>query len=238
MIDPTIGSGSGLRLVSFVLCPYAQRGAIALEEKGAAYQLVHIDLSDKPAWFLERSPWGRVPLLLVDGHALFESAAIAEYIDETTGEPRLHPTDPLRRAHNRAWIETASAINVALHRMMVAATAELGTPALATVRELLLRVEGQLERGPYFNGERFSLVDAALAPALQRLTFFEQIVSGLDVFGPLPRIARWRDALLARPSVQRSTASELDQRFRRYLEGDHGCKRPAEAPCWLLATGG
>ena len=235
---PPTSSASGLRLVSFVLCPYAQRGAIVLEEKQAPYELLHVDLSDKPEWFLALSPFGRVPLLLVGDEVLFESAAIAEYIDETRGEPRLHPDDPLRRAHNRAWIETASAINAALHRMMVAATVELGQPALTTVRELLARFEGQLGPGPYFNGARFSLVDAAMAPALQRLGFFERLVPGFDACGALPRVARWREALLARPSVQRSTASGIEQRFGRYLQGDHGSKRADEAPCWLRAGAG
>ncbi|MBK8481382.1 MAG: glutathione S-transferase family protein [Proteobacteria bacterium] len=231
----TTGAVDRVRLVSFALCPYAQRSAIVLEEKRAPYQLVLIDLSDKPDWFLKVSPFGRVPLLLVDGHVLFESAAIAEYIDETTTEPHLHPPDPLRRAQNRAWIETASAINAALHRLMVAATVELGAPALATVRELLARFADQLEAGPYFNGAAFSLVDAAIAPALQRLGLFERIIPAFDGFGAVPRIARWHEALLARPSVQRSTPSELEQRLRRYLQGDHGSKRATEAPCWLLS---
>lgn len=234
-MNATTGAVDGVRLVSFALCPYAQRSAIVLEEKRAPYQLVPIDLSDKPDWFLKLSPFGRVPILLVDDQVLFESAAIAEYIDETMAGPRLHPRDPLRRAQNRAWIETASAINAALHRLMVAATDELGEPALATVRELLARFAGQLESGPYFNGEAFSLVDAAVAPALQRLGLCESILPAFDAFGAVPRIARWHEALLARPSVQRSTASGLEQRLRRYLEGDHGSKRATEAPCWLLA---
>jgi glutathione S-transferase len=72
-----------LELVSHKLCPYVQRVAIALAEKGASYERIHIDLADKPDWFIAISPLARVPLLKVDGAVLFESAAICDYLDDT-----------------------------------------------------------------------------------------------------------------------------------------------------------
>lgn len=70
-------------LVSHVLCPYLQRAAIVLAEKGVPFERRDVDLANKPDWFLRLSPTGKTPMLLVDGHALFESAAICEYLDET-----------------------------------------------------------------------------------------------------------------------------------------------------------
>ena len=94
-----------LTLISHHLCPYVQRAAIALGEKGVPFERVVIDLDNKPEWFLEISPLGKVPLLLIedDGEqtALFESAAICEYLDETQPGPRLHPGDALLRARHR-----------------------------------------------------------------------------------------------------------------------------------------
>lgn len=95
-----------LTLVSHHLCPYVQRAAIALAEKGAAFERVTIDLDAKPDWFRAISPLGKVPLLRVahpDGTetVLFESAAICEFIDEAVPGPRLHPADPLTRAAPR-----------------------------------------------------------------------------------------------------------------------------------------
>src|SRR5262249_14900408 len=87
-----------LRLVSHHLCPYVQRAAITLAEKGVPFARSYIDLSDKPAWFRALSPLGKVPLLLVDeATALFESAVICEYLEETAPGPRL-PTAPGRPA--------------------------------------------------------------------------------------------------------------------------------------------
>lgn len=55
-----------LTLVSHHLCPYVQRAAIALAEKGVPFHRVNIDLADKPEWFKAISPFGKVPLLKVD----------------------------------------------------------------------------------------------------------------------------------------------------------------------------
>src|SRR6201996_6052120 len=98
-----------LRLVSHKLCPYVQRAVIALTEKGVAFERIDIDLADKPEWFLKLSPLGKTPVLLVGDHAIFESAVILEYLEETQTRP-LHPSDALRRAEHRAFIEFGSAV--------------------------------------------------------------------------------------------------------------------------------
>ena len=97
-----------LTLISHPLCPYVQRAVIALSEKQADYQRIDIDLRNKPAWFLALSPTGKTPLLKAGGQAIFESAVICEYLEDTLA-PALHPADALERARHRAWIEFASA---------------------------------------------------------------------------------------------------------------------------------
>src|SRR4029077_7775031 len=106
---------SGLTLVSHHLCPYVQRAAIALSEKGVGFERVTIDLDAKPEWFRLISPLGKVPLLKVarpgqNVAVLFESAVICEYIEETQPGPVLHPLDPVERAEHRAFIEFGSSI--------------------------------------------------------------------------------------------------------------------------------
>src|ERR1700727_1234379 len=90
-----------LTLISHKLCPYVQRVAIALTEKSLPFTRVDIDLAAKPGWFLAISPLGKTPVLKVDDGAIFESAVILEYLEDTH-EPRLHPADPLDRADHRA----------------------------------------------------------------------------------------------------------------------------------------
>src|ERR1700726_3678163 len=98
-----------LKLISHKLCPYVQRAVIALTEKGVAFERIDVDLANKPDWFLKISPLGRTPGLQVSDTAIFESAAILEYLEETEPKP-LHPTDALRRAEHRGWIESGSAV--------------------------------------------------------------------------------------------------------------------------------
>ena len=79
------------KLCSFKTCPWVHRAAIVLQEKGIEYELEYIDRNNRPDWFLAISPHSKVPVLIVDeDRALFESNAIAEYLDEVT-EPHLHP---------------------------------------------------------------------------------------------------------------------------------------------------
>ena len=69
------------------------------------YDITYIDRDNRPDWFLAISPHSKVPVLQIDGKdALFESNAIAEYLEETAA-PRLHPEDPIARARNRAWTD-------------------------------------------------------------------------------------------------------------------------------------
>src|SRR5437588_10076308 len=98
-----------LKLISHKLCPYVQRAVIALSEKGVAFTRIDIDLANKPDWFLRISPLGKTPVLLVDETAIFESAVIVEYLEETQPNP-LHPRDPLQRAEHRGWIEFGSTV--------------------------------------------------------------------------------------------------------------------------------
>src|SRR6476646_4945870 len=98
-----------LSLISHRLCPYVQRAVIALTEKGAPFERIDIDLGDKPDWFLKISPLGKTPVLAVGDHAIFESAVILEYLEDTQAGP-LHPADALRRAEHRSWIEFGSAV--------------------------------------------------------------------------------------------------------------------------------
>src|SRR5476649_3001705 len=94
-------------LVSFKTCPWVQRAAIVLREKKIDFEFRHIESDNRPDWFLAISPHKKVPVLRIDETvSLFESNAIAEYLDETIA-PRLHPADPIARAINRAEEHTS-----------------------------------------------------------------------------------------------------------------------------------
>ena len=205
-----------LTLVSHDLCPYVQRAAIVLAEKGVPFSRRWVDLADKPDWFSAISPLGKTPVLLADGQALFESAVICEYLDETHG-PRLHPSDPLQRARHRAWMEFGSSVLNTIWAYYTAADAV----AMHAQREALLQRFGQLEsaldvRGPFFAGEAFGLVDAVFGPVFRYFDTFEALGEG-GWFDATPRVRAWRAALAARPSVRDAVLPDYPQRLQAFV---------------------
>ncbi len=83
------------KLVSFDVCPYVQRSVITLQEKGVPYEIEYIDLNNKPEWFMQLSPLGKVPILIVEDTVIFESSTINEYLDEIAPGRKLQPSEPL-----------------------------------------------------------------------------------------------------------------------------------------------
>ena len=210
-----------LTLVSHHLCPYVQRAAIALAEKSVPFERVLVDLAAKPAWFAAISPLGKVPLLQVrqpDGSssALFESAAICEYIEETQPGPRLHPDDPIARAQHRGWMECGTAILTDIWGLETTPHDEMFRTKQAALATKFARVETTLSDGPYFAGERFNLVDAVFGPIFRYFDVFDTITD-LGLFTTTPKIRRWRSALAQRPSVAAAVDADYADRLRAFL---------------------
>lgn len=221
---------SRFHLISFDLCPFVQRSVIVLREKGVPFERTYIDLANKPDWFLEISPYGKVPLLKVEDKVLFESAVICEYLDEVT-EGSFLPEDPLERAMDRAVISMSSSLNGSGYVMMVGDEART-RDAASSAHDLLARLEVQLE-GPLWHGTEFGMVDACMAPALQRLNWAEEVAE-LGIFAGLPGCRAWTDALLARESVQGSMSPDIHDTWKQYLQGKGSPHREAP-PAWLAS---
>jgi glutathione S-transferase len=209
-----------LTLVSFDLCPYVQRAAIALAEKNVPFERIDIDLSNKPDWFRAISPLGKVPLLMVGDEVLFESAVIVEYLDETVGT-RLHPADPLTRARHRAWMEFGSSILANIWTIETTRDSAAFDQALATVSEKFARLEDQLGDGPFFAGATFSLVDAVFAPVFRYFEAFEQRID-LGTFAGRPKLVAWRRALAARQSVKSAVVPDYAARLLAFVAKQDG----------------
>jgi glutathione S-transferase len=213
---------SSLTLVSHHLCPYVQRAAIALGEKGVAFERITIDLAAKPEWFMAISPMGKVPLLKVaqpgqDEAVLFESAVICEFIEETQAGAALHPGDPIERAQHRAWIEFGSSVLGDIYAIETTPDAALFERKRQTLTEKFARLDGILGAGPFFAGKRFSLVDAAFGPVFRYFDVVDEIAD-LGILANKPKVGAWRRALAARSSVRSAVASDYPARLWRFLE--------------------
>jgi glutathione S-transferase len=206
-------------LVSFKTCPWVQRAAIVLREKAVDFEFRHIDPDNRPDWFLAISPHKKVPVLRIDDTtSLFESNAIAEYLDETIA-PRLHPEDPVARAVNRAWTDYVPTFATAVTGCAYADSEADFVKAAGNIPAAFERLEQALARqggGPFFNGTRYSLVDAAYAPFLQRYVFLDRI-RALGQLEKFPRLQAWTVALMARPSTHSFPPDAFERMYREAL---------------------
>ena len=207
-----------IELISFDLCPFVQRSVITLLEKEIPFTRTNIDLANKPGWFLDISPLGKVPVLKINGNILFESAVINEYLDEIT-PPSMHPQDPLQKAVNRAWIEYGSELSNLSFRMLITQDESVVEQSLQGLRDKFEFLEKNLTAEPFFNGAAFSLIDAAYALVCIRIEYLlKQVIDNLIPPG-CNRVLAWSDAILSRPSVQGSIIDRFTElateRFRK-----------------------
>ena len=190
---------------------------IVLRTKKVDFEVTYINLREKPDWFLKISPHGKVPVLNVGDDVLFESNAIAEFLDETVS-PQLHPTDAIKRARNRAWTDFVPDFSKGLSAAYRRDTVEEMEEGRADAEKVLAKLEDAIKNergndGPYFNGDTLCLVDAAYAPFLQRFMIAEaKLNTGLlDKF---PLIRAWTEALLATDLVIGSVAETFVPEFK------------------------
>jgi glutathione S-transferase len=203
-----------LELISHALCPFVHRAAIMLHEKGVPFDRRNVDLKNKPDWFLAISPRGKVPVLVADGVALFESAAICEFLDETN-PPRLIPADPFERARQRAWVEVANDLLGAQFKAFAAADPVEAANTGAVLRALLVRLEEAITAG-VISESAFGLIHVAVAPALHRFVVAAAHL-GIDLLDRTPKLAALSRSLAKRPSVAETVPEDFGSQFIQIL---------------------
>jgi len=205
-----------LELISFRICPFVQRAVITLRHKNVPFELRYIDPADPPGWFLEISPFRKVPLLRVDDtHVIFESAVIDEFLDEITPGTLL-PENALQRALDRSWIEFGTGCLQDFASMVRATSREGFEIARASLRDKMGSLEKVLKDGPWFNGPDFSLVDIGYAPLFMRCRELG-LEDQLCPCDSSPRTAAWADAILGLPAVRDSVPGDFPQLLRNTI---------------------
>jgi len=205
-----------LKLISFSMCAYVQRARIVLLEKNIPHEVEYIDLDAPPAWFFDVSPLEKVPVLLVDEQALFESMVICDYLDEVTAD-NLYPEDPLLKARQRSWIVFGDGILDTVYSLLAAQDEKAFKRARATILDRLDAVEESLQEEQLFGGEGFGMVDVSYAPIFRFLAALKQYAQ-LDFFADTPALAAWAQRLLVRPSVANSVPEGYAAQLPGYLK--------------------
>lgn len=141
-------------------CPFCQRVALTLEEKKIPYQTHLINTSDKPQWFLEVNPDGKVPLIKWDGKWIADSDVIVGLIEEKFPDPSLVVPPEYASVGSKVFPSFAA--------FLKSKDSNDGTEQ-ALVEELKKLDEHLRVHGPFINGEKICSVDLSLAPKLYHL---------------------------------------------------------------------
>ena len=209
-----------LELFSARVCPYAHRTRLALAEKGIDFELTEIDFKNKPERFLKVSAYGKVPAIVHDGVVVYESAIVNEYLDEVFPEPPLMPADPATRARVRVWIDYCDDhflddFYAAIRNRDPAKASEFKAKTEEHLR--FIETAGLREMsadGPYWLGDRISLLDLAYYPFFERFPAWTHY-RGIAIPEDCTRLAAWLAVMAERPSVK-AIANPPEYYIERY----------------------
>jgi stringent starvation protein A len=158
-----------MTLYSGTTCPYSHRCRIVLFEKGMDFQVIDVDLSNKPEDLAVINPYNRVPVLVERDLVLYEANIINEYIDERFPHPQLMPADPVMRARARLFLHNFEDQLFDHIADIESGNDKLADKARAIVRDNLVQIVPIFSRQEYMLGDEFSMLDVAIAPLLWRL---------------------------------------------------------------------
>lgn len=206
-----------IKLVTSKFSPYCYRVEMTLIEKNIPYEKEVIDLQHRPEQFVKDSPLCKVPLIYVDDKILFESIVICEYLDEIFPEVTLHPKDPHTKAWHRAWMEFSNGILAATFGMIWSQNQEeFDLKKVEAVSKLAI-LDKHLKFRPYFDGEKFSMIDICLATAFKPLTFIDNKFT-LEIFDLYKNVATYAEGVVTRGSLHKALPSDYEEIFRSYIE--------------------
>ncbi|KAF5289957.1 hypothetical protein FQR65_LT11704 [Abscondita terminalis] len=202
---PTRGK---IRLYSSRFCPYAQRVHLVLDAKKIPYDVVYINLSNKPDWLFEKSPLGKIPALEVEGgDVLYESLIIADYLEDIWTTHPLYPREPLQKAKDRLLIDQFGKIINTMYKLVLSTNRTYLEDHRNIILDGLSVFEKELTRrdGPFFGGHKPGMLDYMIWPWCERADL-------LKLFGnefmlkkeQYKKLMDWRTLMRDDPAVKKS----------------------------------
>jgi RNA polymerase-associated protein len=193
-----------MTLYSGTSCPFSQRCRIVLYEKDMDFQIIDVDLYNKPEDLAVMNPYNQVPVLVERDLVLYESNIINEYIDDRFPHPQLMPADPIMRARARLFLfrfEKELFVHVEEIERGSQKSAE---KARIAIRDSLTQIAPVFAKQKYILGDEFSMLDVALAPLLWRLDYY-----GIQLGKQAAPILKYAERIFSRPAfIAALTASE------------------------------
>ena len=175
--------------------PYSQRCRIVLFEKDMDFEVIDVDMHNKPEEVASISPTGKMPVLVERDLILTESNIINEYIDERFPHPQLMPPDPVMRARARLVLfnfehDLFTHVNTLEHSLSKASD-----KARAEIRDSVSQLTPILTKQKFLMNDEFSMLDVAIAPLLWRLEHY-----GIELPKMAAPVLKYRERLFSRPA--------------------------------------
>lgn len=194
-----------LRLYSMRFCPFAQRTRLVLAHKKIPHEIINVNLKYKPTWFLERNPYGLVPIIEYKGKVIYESAICDEFLDDLFPEPRLLPECSFKKSGYRLLLFDFDKAMVPSFYKLLSRNQEKRENGLTSVLSLLDYYERLLqEQGTsFFQGDSVGMVDFHFWPWFERLPAVRQL-NGIDIpsASTHPRLNQWISKMEQLEAVQ------------------------------------
>ncbi|MBK5913793.1 glutathione S-transferase N-terminal domain-containing protein [Rhodocyclus purpureus] len=161
-----------MNLYSGTTCPFSHRCRIVLYEKGMDFQVIDVDVFNKPEDIAVINPHNRVPVLVERDLVLYEPNIINEYIDERFPHPQLMPADPIMRARARQLLVTMEREIFSFIEPLEKSQKAAADKARQAIRERLTEMAPIFAKQKHMLGDEFSMLDVAIAPLLWRLDHY------------------------------------------------------------------
>ena len=193
-----------MTLYSGITDPFSHRCRIVLYEKGMDFEIIDVDLMNKPEDLAVMNPYNRTPVLVERDLVLYESNIINEYIDERFPHPQLMPADPVMRARARLFLFRFEQELFNHVQTLESGTQKAQEKGRLYIRENLIQIAPIFAKQKYMLGEEFSMLDVAIAPLLWRLDYY-----GIQLPKPAAPLMKYAERLFSRPAyIEALTPSE------------------------------
>jgi len=220
---PAIANPGQIRLYGMRFCPYVKRVRLVLADSKIQYDVVNINLTEKPEWYVQRFPEAKVPAIELNGKFLFESLIIADFLDDLAPGHKLHPTDPLQKAVDRCLVSKFNTVTDNWGRAVHYPNAV--KESLEAMGPTLIFLEEELgKRGTsFFGGNKPKMLDLMIWP------WFEMMLCSQEYLGQeypcdyiLPSasykyLQGWMKSMMLYPSIKQLLNVEHMIGFARSL---------------------
>ncbi|XP_050429584.1 pyrimidodiazepine synthase-like [Adelges cooleyi] len=203
-IEPDLVPGK-LRFYNYRYCPYAHRTQLVLNYKKIPHDTVFINLSEKPDWYLNIFPAGKVPALRFNGKILYESLLLSDFLDELYPQPALWTDGPLQKILDKLFVEEIFGKVTSTFYKFVMTTTEMEQSNFNELVDSLKLIDDELARrgSTYFGGESPKMVDYMIWPWFERFDAIKFITNGSYSvnFDQFTKLDEWKIAMTSDEAV-------------------------------------